>query len=268
MRLMILDQIVSAKREEVARLREAFPLHRLRRQAEEAPPARDFLRALKRTGGQVNLIAEIKRASPSRGVIRPDFDPPALAREYESAGAKAISVLTDERFFQGHPEHLRRVREAVALPVLRKDFIIDPVQIYESRLLGADAVLLIAAVLEQSRLEDCLALARELGMAALVEVHTEEELYRVLRTGARIIGINNRDLATFKTDLSTTFNLAPLIPPGRVVVSESGIRTGEDLVRLAERGIDSVLVGEALMRAPDVAAEIRRLLGGGEHGQG
>lgn len=263
---MILEQIITAKREEVARLIGAFPLHQLRRQAEGAPPARDFLRAVKRTGGQVNLIAEIKRASPSRGVIRPDFDPPAIAREYEKAGAKAISVLTDEGFFQGHPEHLTRVREAVALPVLRKDFIIDHAQIYESRLLGADAVLLIAAVLEQSRLEDCLALTRELGMAALVEVHTAEELGRVLQAGARIIGINNRDLATFETRLETTFDLAPLIPPGRIVVSESGIKTSEDLMRLAESGVDSVLVGEALMRAPDVAAGVRRLLGGEEHG--
>lgn len=265
---MILEQIISAKREEMARLRDAFPLHRLRRQAEEAPAARDFLGAVKRSGRRINLIAEVKRASPSRGVIRPDFDPISLAREYEMAGAQAVSVLTEERFFQGHSDHLRGVWEAVALPVLRKDFIVDPLQIYESRLLGADAVLLIAALLEQSLLEDCLTLTRELGMAALVEVHTEEELSRALRTDARIIGINNRDLATFETDLRTTLRLAPLIPQDRVSVSESGIRAAGDLQLVVESGVDAVLVGEALMRASDAAAEIRRLMGGAGDDQG
>ncbi|MGB9791030.1 MAG: indole-3-glycerol phosphate synthase TrpC [Thermacetogeniaceae bacterium] len=265
---MFLERIAAVKREEVARLKASFSQTRLRELAGEAPPARDFLGAVKRNGGRLNLIAEIKRASPSQGVIRPDFDPVSHAREYERAGAQAISVLTEERFFQGHTDHLRGVRDAVSLPVLRKDFIIDPVQIYESRLLGADAVLLIAALLEQSLLEDCLSLAGELGMAALVEVHTEEELSRVLRTDARIIGINNRDLATFETDLGTTLRMAPLIPAGRVVVSESGIRTAEDLQRLAKSGVDAVLIGEALMRASDVAAEIRRLMGGAGDDQG
>lgn len=258
---MILERIVEAKREEMSLCRSRLPLRELRGRIAGIPPVRDFLGAVQREGAVVNLIAEIKRASPSRGLIRPDFNPRKIARIYEEAGAQAISVLTDEGFFRGHPEHLRHVRQVTRLPLLRKDFIIDDYQIYQSRLLGADAVLLIAALLEQSRLVDYLGLAGELGLAALVEVHTPDELYRVLETGAPLVGINNRDLHTFKTDLEVTFKLLPLVPEGTVVVSESGIHTQMDVARLARAGVDAVLVGEALMRARDIGAAVAELMG-------
>lgn len=258
---MILEEIAAVKREEVALLKGAVNLKELRQRALDAPPVRDFQAAVRGEAGQVKLIAEIKKASPTRGVLRQDFDPVAIARDYAMAGASAISVLTDERFFQGHPLDLSRVREVVDLPVLRKEFIIDPVQLYQSRLLGADAVLLIAAILDQCRLEECLELCRELGLAALVEVHTSDELFRVLETGAGLIGINNRDLHTFETNLETTLELLPLIPGERLVVSESGIRSHDDLARLGEAGVAAVLVGETLMRSWDIASGVRELLG-------
>jgi len=265
---MFLERIVAHKREEVKNLRGLLPYAELKVEAAAAPPARDFLGAIKRNGPQVNLIAEIKKSSPSRGVIRTDFCPRDIARIYAEAGANAISVLTEERFFQGSPDYLREVREVTRIPLLRKDFIIDDYQIYQARVLGADAILLIAAILEQGQLEDYLDLAGELGLAALVEVHTGAELARVLQSGARIIGINNRNLHTFQTDPATTFALYPSIPSGRVVVSESGIRTPADMGRLAEIGVDAVLVGEVLMRAADIGLAVHKLMGGSTHGQG
>lgn len=258
---MILKRIVDAKREEVAFFRSLLPLRELRRRVAAAPPVRDFLGAVRRKGATVNLIAEIKRASPSRGLLRPDFNPPEIACAYEKAGVQAISVLTDEGFFGGHPKHLREVRRVTRLPLLRKDFIIDDYQLYQSRLLGADAVLLIAALLEQARLVDFLGLAGELGLTALVEVHTPEELSRALETGAALVGINNRDLRTFQTDLGVTLRLLPLVPEGTVVISESGIRNRRDVMRLARAGVDALLVGETLMRSRDIGAAVAELMG-------
>lgn len=253
--MTVLDAIVAHKREELARSR--APLDAVRGQALGAPPPRDFAAALRR--GRCALIAEVKAASPSAGVIRRPFDPVELARAYEAGGADALSVLTDRRFFAGDPEHLRGVRAAVRLPVLRKDFILDPYQVYEARALGADAVLLIAAILNDAQLRELSALAEELGMAALVEVHTEEELERALACGARIVGINNRDLRTFQVDLEVTLRLRPRIPDGVLVVSESGIEHGEQVRRLAEAGVHAVLVGTALASAQDPARTLRAL---------
>lgn len=247
----------------MARAKAATPLEAVRRAADAAPPARPLAAHL-RTPGKVTVIAEIKRASPVKGLLREEFDPVALARAYTRGGAVAISVITEGEFFRGSPAFLPAVREATPLPLLRKDFIFDPYQIYESRALGADAVLLIASILDRARLASLLALTRELGMEALVEVHTEEELRRVLAAGARLVGINNRDLRSFRTDLHTTFALRRHIPdPEVTVVSESGIRTPEDLRRLAAAGVHAALIGEALMRAPDPEAFLRELLEGG-----
>lgn len=260
----MLELILEAKREEVARLKSRFPLRELRAQAIDAPPARDFLQAVQREGPAVRLIAELKKASPSRGLICRDFDLCLIARSYEEAGASAISVLTDERFFGGLPEYLSAVKGVTALPLLCKDFIISDLQLYRSRLLGADAVLLIAAILEPGQLFDYLALAQELEMAALVEVHTQLELSSALESGAALLGINNRDLHSFQVDLGVTLKLLPWVPEGRVVVSESGIRSQEDLQLLAEAGVDAVLVGEALTGAPDIKAAVLELTGRGE----
>jgi indole-3-glycerol phosphate synthase len=225
---------------------------------EGAPPVRDFSAALH--GDRVRLIAEVKQASPSKGVIRPDFDPVAVARTYAENGAAGISVLTDEEFFRGHDRYLQVVREAVEVPLLRKEFLIDPWQIAESRALGADAVLLIAALLTREELRDYQRRAWDLGMAALVEAHTEEELRLALEIDAGLIGINNRNLHTFETALETTERLAGLAT-GRVLVSESGIYTVEDVARVANAGARAVLVGEALMRDADPAARVRELSG-------
>jgi indole-3-glycerol phosphate synthase len=331
---MFLDRILAVKREEVEYRRSRQALRELKARVKDAPPGRDFAGAVRRSGDRlasrpgtgrqapVNLIAEIKKASPSRGLIRQDFQPAAIARSYERGGARAISVLTDEVFFQGHQDYLALARSATVLPVLRKDFIINDYQLYESRLLGADAILLIVAVLAPSQLEDYLGLAGDLGLCALVEVHDAAEVIlatagsrvpsgrgaapgsRAQRapgadtslvlpaasglasglkecgehgngngtrlpeqaehdTGAPLIGINNRDLHSFKTDLNTTFDLFPLIPPGTAVVSESGIRTHEQVLRLGAAGVDAVLVGEALMEQDDIEAAVGELLGGG-----
>lgn len=257
----MLELIVEAKREEVARLKSCFPLSELQAGALDAPPARDFLQAVQRKGRAVSLIAELKKASPSRDLICPDFDPCLIAGIYEEAGASAISVLTDERFFGGRPEYLSAVRGVTGLPLLCKDFIISDLQLYRARLLGADAVLLIAAILEQGQLFDYLALAEELGMAALVEVHTELELFRALESGAVLLGINNRDLYTFQVDLGVTLNLLPCVPEGRIVVSESGIKRRADVELLAEAGVDAVLVGEALAGAPEIRGAVLELMG-------
>jgi indole-3-glycerol phosphate synthase len=257
---MILERILEAKRERLSHLRRLVPLCDLERAVNEMPPTRDFAGALR---GPLSIIAEIKRRSPSKGTIRGDMDPLEVALVYSRNGASAISVLTDEDFFGGHPSHLSVVREAVPLPLLRKDFIVDPYQVYESRALGADALLLIAGVLPDESLGELMALARDLGLCALVEVHTRNELDRALAAGATIIGVNNRDLRTFSTDLRTTLEIAPHVPPGRVVVSESGIRSRQDIEILLRAGVRCCLVGEALMAAKDIGAKLRELLGGG-----
>jgi indole-3-glycerol phosphate synthase len=260
--MMFLDRILMVKRDEVEYWRLRRSVRDLKAQIRDALPVRDFLGAVKKgeSQGGIRLIAEIKKASPSRGLIRRDFDPAAIAAAYEQGGAQALSVLTDEVFFQGHPDYLALARGAAGLPLLRKDFIISDYQVYESRTLGADAVLLIAAILAPSQLEEYLGLAGELGLCALVEVHTASEAILAPAAGARLVGINNRDLQSFKTDLETTFNLLPLIPAGTAVVSESGIRTHEQVMRLAAAGVDAVLVGEALMEQDDLAAAVRSLL--------
>ncbi len=257
--MSVLDEIVGNTRKEVARRRAAIPRAGLERQCREAPPARDFEGALCPLPGAVRLIAEVKKASPSRGVLARGLDPVTVATAYASHGAHAISVLTDEKYFQGSLDDLRAVRAAVDVPLLRKDFTIDEYQLWESRAAGADAVLLIVAILERPRLGDLLAAAKGLGLAALVECHTAPELDQALAAGSRVLGINNRDLATFQTRLETTLELLPAIPPGPIVVSESGFFTGADVRRVVAAGAHAVLIGEALVRAGDIAAKIREL---------
>ena len=232
----------------------------LRAEALRRDEFRSFANALQGDGGRtLALIAEVKRASPSAGLIAQNFDPVAIAARYQAAGADAVSVLTDEPFFQGHLDHLRAVRDAVDLPVLRKDFILDEIQIYEAAVAGADAVLLIVAALAQDELEHLLDVAMTCQLDVLVEVHTLEEMDRALATDARIIGINNRDLTTFKVDLAVSETLSEQVPPGIILVSESGIRTAEDSRRLRACGAEAILVGEALMRSPDVARQAAEL---------
>lgn len=261
---MWLARIVAHKREEVARREQAVPLTELQARCADSPAPLDFLAALRGPG--VSLIAEIKRASPSRGLLCPEFDPVHLALTYTQNGAAAISVLTEERFFRGSLEHLSKVKAALhreerAVPLLRKDFILTPYQVYEARAWMADALLLIAAVLDEATLAGLLALAEELGLAALVEVHSEEELGRVLRLKPHLIGINNRDLSTFQVNLETTCRLRSLIPAGSAVVSESGIRNRQDVERMGAAGVDAVLIGEALVTAADVGQKVRELAG-------
>jgi indole-3-glycerol phosphate synthase len=264
----VLPRICANTRMETAARKSRVPLEALRQQiASRGDQPRGFGAALKdaTVRGKYGLIAEIKKASPSGGLIRPDFDPASLARAYRDGGAACLSVLTDERFFQGSPEHLRAARAAVDLPVLRKDFILDPWQIYESRAMGADCILLIMACLTDAEARELEALARHLNMDVLVEVHDKRELDRALGLETSLIGINNRDLRTLKTDLATTMELAPLVPPDRFLVAESGIRDSDDLRRLSAVGPNCYLVGESLMRQDDVAAAVRALLGcGGE----
>lgn len=243
---MILDTIVARKREEVAALKRQG----LRGPAQPVAPPRGFLRALTDCPG-LAVIAEAKKASPSKGVIQPDFDPVRIAKSYQAGGAQAMSVLTDVDFFQGSIDYLPLVREAVDLPVLRKDFIIDQVQIREASLYGADAVLLIAAILDAARLKDFRRTAEDLGMDVLVEVHAERELELALEAGSRLIGINNRNLNDFTVDLNTTIRLLRLIPADIPVVSESGISSREDILRLRAAGVKAVLIGESLMRSAD-----------------
>jgi indole-3-glycerol phosphate synthase len=247
----ILARILEVKAREVDSARSARPLEALRSAARDAPPARDFTGALRTTiaAGQAAVIAEIKKASPSRGVLREPFDPAAIARSYARHGAACLSVLTDEQFFQGRPEYLQLAREAAALPALRKDFIIDAYQIYESRALGADAVLLIVAALEKEPIKALEALALELGMAVLVEVHERRELETALELQTPLLGINNRDLRSFETTLDTTLALLPHVPPERTVVTESGILERADVARMRRAGVHAFLVGEAFMRA-------------------
>ncbi len=263
---MILDRIVAHKKTEVAGCKKLVSPETLRSRCEnldnrDKSGHESFAEAL-RKNGEVALIAEIKKASPSKGLIREDFDPAETAGIYTAAGASAISVLTDREFFRGSPEYLKIVKGLTEIPVLRKDFIVDPYQIYEARLLGADAILLIMAILADQEAAEFLELAFRLGMQCLVEVHTEDELARALALNARVIGINNRDLKTFKTDLATTFRLRELITdPEITVVSESGINTRQDVMRLREHGVHAMLVGEALMRERDIGHKVRELLG-------
>jgi indole-3-glycerol phosphate synthase len=259
---MILDRIVEAKREEVASLKVVRPLSRFEEALTDLAPPRDFRRAISRL--PCSIIAEVKRRSPSRGRIREDCDPFKIAALYQENGAAAVSVLTDEKFFEGSRTYLSGIREIVDLPLLRKDFIIDPYQIYETRVLGGDALLLIACLLEEGELREYIRLTEALDLFPLVEVHTQEELDKALAAGGAIIGINNRDLRTFSTDLGVTLDLIPSIPGDRIVVSESGINTREDIETLMRAGIHSFLVGEALMRAEDVGGKLRELLGAGE----
>jgi indole-3-glycerol phosphate synthase len=257
----ILETIVRDKRDEVARRRAETPRAALERACAALPSTRDFDGALRPAPGAVALIAEVKRASPSRGVLAPDrpWDPVGLARTYADNGAAAISVLTDEKYFQGHLDFLGTIRAAVPAPLLRKDFTIDEYQLWESRAAGADAILLIVAILEPVLLRDLLAAAKGLGLGALVETHTAAELDTALNAGARIVGINNRDLRTFETRLETTLGLLPTIPPGVTVVSESGFGTPADVRRVVSAGAHAVLVGEGLVKAGDIGAKVREL---------
>ncbi|HYN87731.1 MAG TPA: indole-3-glycerol phosphate synthase TrpC [Ardenticatenaceae bacterium] len=257
----ILDEIMRWKRDELPRKMRETPIELVRAQLLAAPRVRSFADALRRSPhGSPALIAEVKRASPSKGLLRARFDAVEIATLYAQNGAAALSVLTDQHFFQGNMEVLGAVRAAVPLPILRKDFIFDRYQVYEARAGGADALLLIAGILGDRPLRDLLALTRELGMEALVEVHDEGELERALAAGASIVGINNRDLRTFEVDFQTTARLRPRIPAGVTVVAESGIRTGEDVRALAEMGVDAMLVGETLVRAKDIGAKVRELV--------
>jgi len=258
---VILDQIVTAKRQEVASLKKATPLARLQGAIRDLPPTRDFKQAISRR--PCAIIAEVKRSSPSKGRIREQFDPVQIASLYQEHGAQAVSVLTDEQFFEGKGDYLAAIKKAIALPLLRKDFIIDAYQIYETRVLGADALLLIAAILDKGQLQEYIELAEQLGLAPLVEVHTKAELDKALAAGAEIIGINNRDLQTFSTDLKRTLELAPLIPKGKIVVTESGIATRKDIELLMQAGVHCFLIGEALMQADDIGKKLRELLGMG-----
>ena len=258
---MILDDIVADKRKELVQARLETPLRELEVRISQRNPPLDFAGALR--GDGVSIIAEVKKASPSKGLLCPDFDPVALARAYAEGGAAAISVLTEVNYFQGSLDYLLQIRDAlgpVSVPLLRKDFIFEPYQVYEARAYGADAILLIAVILEDSQMESLIALARELGMQVLVEVHNDTELTRVLRGSAGIIGINNRDLRTFEVDIHTTEQLCPLIPPDCIVVSESGVSRRDDIEKLREWGINAALVGEALVTAGDVVARLRELL--------
>ena len=254
----MLDKIVADKKEELKQRKKAVPVSELESRIAQRAGTLDFANALKEEG--VSIIAEVKRASPSRGVLRHDFSPVALARTYADNGAAAISVLTESKYFQGNLDHLSEIREEVKIPLLRKDFIFDPYQVYESRAYGADALLLIVAILEQEQLDELSTLSHELGLSCLVEVHNESEVDRALRSGARIIGINNRDLKTFQVDIGTTQRLRALIPEDRIVVSESGISSRRDIDNLKRWGVNAALVGEALITAGDIAAKMRELV--------
>ena len=257
----ILDRILTVKAKEVAAASALLPLAEVRKQAEGAPPARDFVGALraKIDAGRPAVIAEIKKASPSKGVIRENFDPAAIAASYAAHGAACMSVLTDAHFFQGAPEHLKAARVAAALPALRKDFMVDAYQVYEARAWGADCILLIVAALAPAHLRELEALAHSLGMAVLVEVHDQVELNVALQLATPLVGINNRDLRTFVTSLDTTLNLLPEVPAGRIAVTESGIMGAGDVARLRARGVGAFLVGEAFMRAANPGKALEEL---------
>jgi indole-3-glycerol phosphate synthase len=256
----ILDKIVAEKRREVAEARQHTPETALRSQAKRRADFREFKAALRKPEG-IALIAEVKKASPSAGVICEDFDPVSIAKQYEQAGSSACSVLTDEKFFQGHLSFLSKIRGATKLPLLRKDFIIDEYQIYETSVAGADAILLIVAILDLARLKDCLAAAKRCRLAALVEIHDETEREVAIQAGAEIIGINNRNLKDFSVSLATTERLVKGLPRECVIVAESGIHTRTDVERLQAAGVDAILVGESLMRSGNIEAKVKELLG-------
>jgi indole-3-glycerol phosphate synthase len=256
----ILDKIVASKRQEIAEAKRLRPEGMLRERLADAPPARSFFAPLA-APGPIKLIAEIKKASPSKGVIRADFDPVAIARTYQKHGATCLSVLTDEPFFQGHLDYLRQVRAAVDLPLLRKDFILDRYQLIEARAAGADAVLLIAECLDDCNLRALHNEAVELGMTPLVELYEPQNLRRVFDAGATLIGVNNRDLRTFELDLENTLSMRHHVPDQCVLVAESGIRTRADVERLQAARVDAMLVGETLMAHPDIGAAVDALLG-------
>ncbi|MEW6330251.1 MAG: indole-3-glycerol phosphate synthase TrpC [Pseudomonadota bacterium] len=257
----ILQKILARKAEEIAERARRAPLAELKKRLAGAPAARGFLEAIRHrlAAGQPAVIAEIKKASPSKGLLRADFDPAAIARSYERHGATCLSVLTDADFFQGSEAYLQQARAACALPVLRKDFTVDAYQVYEARVIGADAVLLIVAALDDARLRELAALAAELGMDVLVEVHDAQELGRALALPAPLIGINNRDLRTFRTSLTTTLDLLEKIPRDRIVVTESGIHAPCDVAQMRGRGVHAFLVGEAFMKADDPGVKLREL---------
>lgn len=263
----ILDEIIETKRAEVAERKQRTPIESLKETIETLGRPRNFFDAVTRKGKKpLNLIAEVKKASPSAGVIRADFDPLKIAQAYHAAGADALSVLTDEKYFQGKLEYIHLIRDAVKLPVLRKDFIIDSYQVYESRAAGADAILLIAECLETSQMIDLQILATEMNMTVLIEVHDLDNLMRVRdhvigfpHRSYSLLGINNRDLRTFKTDLGTTLRMAELVADRQVLVSESGIKTRDDIRKLEQAGVRAVLVGESLMRSDDIGGKIREL---------
>lgn len=255
---MILDKIIETKREEVARLKKEFTVAQLKEMTAGFKPCRDFTAAL--ASGTCNIIAEVKCASPSRGRLVEDFDPVKIAGIYEKNGAAAISVLTDEKYFAGHREYLTQIKQNVKLPLLRKDFIIDMIQIFEARAIGADAVLLIVRVLGKDIIH-FISLSGELGLSCLVEVHTKNELEIALEAGAQIIGINNRDLDTFITDIETSRRLKGMIPEGKIVVAESGIKERRDIEMLSQSGINAFLIGEHLVTAPDIGKKLRMFKG-------
>jgi indole-3-glycerol phosphate synthase len=267
----ILDKIIATKKFEVAERSVLKPIEQLKEEAKNASPARNFFQAIAGDltyGRPVNVIAEVKKASPSAGIIRDDFDPVKIAKIYEENGANALSVLTDEKYFHGHLDYLTQIRQAVNLPVLRKDFIIDPYQVYEARAAGADAILLIAECLHTNEMIDLQILATELRMTVLIEVHDMDNLIRVRdhvigfpHRSYSLLGINNRDLRTFKTDLGNTLRMVELVEDPKVLVSESGIHTREHVEKLAQAGVRGVLVGESLMRSDDIGAKMQELFG-------
>lgn len=256
----ILSRIVAHKQTEVAAAKAARPAAELQRQLVAAPHVRDFVAALRAAPG-IGLIAEVKKASPSAGIIRADFEPVLVAQTYEASGAACLSVLTDEKFFQGHLDYLRAVRQAVSIPVLRKDFVIDPYQVLEARVAGADAVLLIAECLDEATLNELYAVIVSYGMTALIEIYEPSNLDRVLALHPPLVGVNNRDLRSFVTDLDQTLRIQPRVPTGTLLVSESGIRTRADVDRLKSHGVGAILVGETLMRSADIGAAVKELLG-------
>ena len=258
---MMLDEIVQSKRREIAQAKQRLPLEELKTRVASYHAARNF-RDVLAAPGKLSLIAELKRKSPSKGMLRERFDPVSLAQTMEEAGAAALSVLTDEPFFGGHLDFLRDAKQFTEVPVLRKDFILEPYQIYEAAVYEADAVLLIVRLLPQAQLRECLDVAHRLGMEALVEVHAQEELATALAAGARILGINHRDLQTFQMDMTLSERLIPRIPSGCVIVAESGIQTPEDVQRMQRLGVHALLIGESLMVSPDVSAKIRQLFAG------
>jgi indole-3-glycerol phosphate synthase len=254
----ILHRILAVKQQEIEAAKRARPLEAVRAEAERAPPPRGFAAALRAevAAGVPAVIAEVKKASPSKGVLRADFDPAVIARAYAAGGAACLSVLTDRQFFQGAPEHLVAAREASGLPTLRKDFVVDPYQVYEARAIGADCILLIVAALADGSLRELEAAAGELGMDVLVEVHDRAELDRALALTTPLVGINNRNLRTFETRLETTLDLLPAIPSGRLAITESGILNRADVERMRAAGVNAFLVGEAFVRAADPGAAL------------